>query len=215
MRGNGACRTPRRPDRLSPLPALFRLGRLGLPLPESIPRMKITGFIPYDPVEKKPFVNAVADSPTEAAVNLSQIDLSDEVVARITYIPASIDFEPPGAEPAQDAPLTEADIGAALTGLLLSFEAEYRQMTKEDLEARWRFTFDPAKSLEANMYLFHDRLALYAGSCRRWEDMHNGRSCVVERVRDTYLRPKIQEFADQVRAYLAAKPNPQEETPGA
>ena len=94
---------------------------------------------------------------------------------------------------------TEEDIGKAITGMLRSIDAEYEQMTEEDLASRWCFTFDPERSMEVNMYLFYDRLALYAGSCRRWEEKHNGSCCVVERVRDKYLMPKIREFAEHVR----------------
>lgn len=160
--------------------------------------MKLSAFIPYDPIDKKSFVNATADSAQEAEVNLSLIDLPDEVAARIVYLPATVSFDAPKA----DAPekVTEHHIGTAISGLMRAFDAEYAQMTKDDLEQKWFFEFDPAKSLEANMYHFHDMLTLYAGSCRRWEEKHNGSSCVVERVRDTYIMPKIREFAEQIRA---------------
>jgi hypothetical protein len=91
------------------------------------------------------------------------------------------------------------DIGKAITGLMRAFDAEYAQMDQAELAGKWFFKFDPSISLERNMYLFHDRLALYAGSCRRWEEMHNGSCCVVERVRDQYIMPKIREFAEVVR----------------
>lgn len=35
---------------------------------------------------------------------------------------------------------------------------------------------------------------MYARSCQRWEEIHNGYVCVVERVRDKYIIPKIKEF---------------------
>ncbi|WP_306147271.1 MULTISPECIES: hypothetical protein [unclassified Roseibium] len=96
--------------------------------------------------------------------------------------------------------ISEEDIGKAITGIMRSIDAEYEQMTEADLASRWHFKFDPERSMEANMYLFYDYLALYAGSCRRWEERHNGNCCVVERVRDKYVMPKIREFAEQVRA---------------
>lgn len=101
--------------------------------------------------------------------------------------------------------ITDKDIGQAITGIMQAFEDEYARMTQADLEARWFFRFDHAIPLEANIYAFQDMLRLYAGSCRRWEEKHNGSSCVVERVRDTYLTPKIQEFAAEVRRCVAAE----------
>lgn len=101
--------------------------------------------------------------------------------------------------------ITDKDIGQAITGIMQAFDDEYARMTQADLEGRWFFRFDHAKPLEANIYAFQDMLRLYAGSCRRWEERHNGGSCVVERVRDTYLKPKIQEFAAEVRRYVAAE----------
>jgi len=56
------------------------------------------------------------------------------------------------------------------------------------------FTWNESASLEWNLYQFHDKLRLYGSFCRRWEGIHNGSCCVVERVRDTYLMPKIREF---------------------
>jgi len=94
---------------------------------------------------------------------------------------------------------TEDEIGRALSGMMRAFTAEYEQMQEVDLEDRWHFKFNPALSLERTLYEFHGMLTLYAGSCRRWEEMHNGRSCVVERVRDKYIMPKIREFAAQIR----------------
>ena len=98
-----------------------------------------------------------------------------------------------------DLGVTEDDIGKAITGLMRSIDADYQEMTEADLADRWFFKFDPDASLERNMYLFHDRLTLYAGSCRRWEEMHNGSMCVVERVRDKYIMPKIREFVALIR----------------
>lgn len=102
--------------------------------------------------------------------------------------------------------ITDREIGNALTGMMHMFDDEYARMSQADLESRWHFRFDPSRSLEANIYHFQDMLRLYGGSCRRWEEKHNGSSCVVERVRDTYLMPKICKFAEEVRQYVAAGP---------
>jgi len=66
-------------------------------------------------------------------------------------------------------------------------------------DAYWYFEYDPSKSLEWNLYQFYDRLTLYESFCRRWEEHHFGWGCVVERVRDKYLMPKIKQFASIVR----------------
>ena len=99
--------------------------------------------------------------------------------------------------------ISEEDIGNALTGLLRRVEAEYQTMSEADLEQRWYFRYEPEKSLTWNIYSFHGCLTLYGGSCRRWEEMHNGSCCVVERVRDKYLMPKIKEFERMLRNRLS------------
>lgn len=99
--------------------------------------------------------------------------------------------------------VTEADIGQSIMGLVRAIDAEYETMTQEDLEERWFFKFDPDRSVVWNMYKFHDYLTLFAGSCRRWEERHNGSCCVVERVRDTYIIPKIKEFEKTLRDHLS------------
>lgn len=68
---------------------------------------------------------------------------------------------------------------------------------------RWYFQWEPERSMTWNIYKFHGCLSLYGGSCRRWEEMHNGHVCVVERVRDKYLMPKIKEFERMLRSRLA------------
>ena len=90
--------------------------------------------------------------------------------------------------------ITEDDIGKALTGILRRVDAEYQTMTEADLAQRWYFRYEPDKSRAWNIYQFHGCLTLYGGSCRRWEEIHNGHMCVVERVRDKYLMPKIRDF---------------------
>lgn len=85
-----------------------------------------------------------------------------------------------------------------------SFDRDLFAKTKEQLEEGWFFTFDASKSVEANIYNFQDMLNLYGGICRRWEERHNGPCCVVERVRDRYLWPKIKQFADDLQGMITA-----------
>ena len=80
------------------------------------------------------------------------------------------------------------------TGILSQAREELKTMTQAELERFWFFTYDDAKSYEYNLYLFQDYLDIYRRKCRQWEELHNGSMCVVERVRDTYLMPKIREF---------------------
>lgn len=98
--------------------------------------------------------------------------------------------------------VTQEAIGDVLTGMLQRQNEEYRAMAQADLETRWHFKYDPAASLAWNIYQFHDLLRLYSGACRQWEEIHNGSSCVVERVRDTYLMPKIREFEQTLRGVM-------------
>ena len=94
---------------------------------------------------------------------------------------------------------TKESIGAVLQGILAHGEDELQQMQQEDLEQYWHFVWNDSHSVEWNIYQFHDLLKLYGSFCRRWEEKHNGSMCVVERVRDTYLMPKIREFAERIR----------------
>ncbi|MFN3311780.1 MAG: hypothetical protein ACK40R_08780 [Thermomonas sp.] len=95
--------------------------------------------------------------------------------------------------------VTKEALDSVLTGIIEFGNAELRSMKQEDLEQRWFFRWDDTASLEWNIYQFHDMLDLYGSFCRRWEQMHNGSVCIVERVRDTYLMPKIREFAARMR----------------
>jgi len=83
--------------------------------------------------------------------------------------------------------------------ILEGFSQELYARTREQLEELWHFRFDPEKSAETNIYHFHDMLKLYSGQVRRWEEHHNGCCCVVERVRDQYLMPKIVAFAEDLK----------------
>ncbi len=93
-----------------------------------------------------------------------------------------------------------SDIATVLKGLADRGNIELRAMEQSDLEQYWRFAWNASASLEWNLYEFHKMLRLYGNFCRRWEEMHNGSCCVVERVRDTYLMPKIREFTAMIKS---------------
>jgi hypothetical protein len=101
--------------------------------------------------------------------------------------------------------ITLSDIGKALSDLSAAFDADLYTKTRDQLENYWHFIFDHKSSLEDNIYRFQDLLQLYASFCKRWEQHHNGHCCLVERVRDQYLRPKIKRFAADVRAMILAE----------
>jgi len=95
---------------------------------------------------------------------------------------------------------TKEDIGNMITTMAKSFEDELYGTEQEQLDAEyWHFKWDDSASLEWNVYQFHDLLKLYGSFCRRWEEHHSGSCCVVERVRDKYLMPKIRAFIERMR----------------
>lgn len=68
-----------------------------------------------------------------------------------------------------------------------------------ELEKFWFFQYNENSTPEWNTYQFQEMLALYKRKCRDWESIHNGTQCVVERVRDRYLMPKIIDFIKDLK----------------
>ena len=89
------------------------------------------------------------------------------------------------------------DVETIITSLGSSFNDELFSKDKDGLEEYWHFEFNAKLKARTNMYEFHKMLSLYGNFCRRWEERHNGNCCVVERVRDQYLIPKIEVFIEQ------------------
>ncbi len=98
--------------------------------------------------------------------------------------------------------VTKEALAGVLDGVVDMANARLRGMSEADLESCWFFRWDDEHSLERNIYEFHKMLQLYGSQCRRWEEVHRGSCCVVERVRDTYLMPKIREFAARIRSSM-------------
>lgn len=94
--------------------------------------------------------------------------------------------------------ITKDDIGAVLSGILKSADKELLETPNDELVRYFYFEYDDTKSKQWNLYKFSDALEMYKERCRRWEEFHNGYSCVVERVRDKYLMPKIKDFLAKV-----------------
>ena len=96
--------------------------------------------------------------------------------------------------------ITKDDIASVLSGILERADDELISTKNEDLEKYFYFRYDENRSKEWNLYKFSDALEMYKERCRRWEEFHYGSSCVVERVRDKYLMPKIKDFLAKVSA---------------
>lgn len=92
----------------------------------------------------------------------------------------------------------EKELHNVITTLSNAFDAELYSKNVSELEEYWHFRWDENASLEVNMYHFHEMLKLYEYFCNRWEEHHNGSICIVERVRDKFLMPKIREFVRQL-----------------
>lgn len=92
-----------------------------------------------------------------------------------------------------DTQLTDS-IESLMTDIVRAGQERMKTLKQEELEQFWFFKYDTAQTPAQNLYEFNKMLDLYKRKCRQWEEMHNGYQCVVERVRDTYLMPKIKEF---------------------
>lgn len=88
----------------------------------------------------------------------------------------------------------ENNLKDVVTNILSMEKEELNRMSQEDLEKFWFFEMNVDLSDATNLYNFISMLELYKGKCRRWEELHNGNCCVVERVRDKYLMPKIKQY---------------------
>ena len=90
-----------------------------------------------------------------------------------------------------------------LDAIVKNYQNEIHSLSQDELVKRWYFSYDFNKSQAKNLYEFSKMLEIYRRSCRQWEEHHYGTQCVVERVRDNYLMPKIEEFLkDQSSANL-------------
>jgi len=89
-------------------------------------------------------------------------------------------------------------LGKVVESIANRFDDDLYKCSQNDLERYWHFKWDANADLPTNLYQFHMMLELYGSSCRRWENHHHGHVCIVGRVRDKYLMPKIQEFVARV-----------------
>jgi len=92
--------------------------------------------------------------------------------------------------------ITQQNIEDVVGSILSNARDELISKTESELEDYWYFRYDKTASKAWNLYKFTQALDLYCRQCRTWEEYHYGYSCVVERVRDKYLMPKIQKFLE-------------------
>ena len=97
-----------------------------------------------------------------------------------------------GADPVS-SDLTEK-IGEVLNNIVSSSESKLRAMSAEEIAAEWWWQWDKKRGVEWNTYAFCKVLEMHKERWRRWKEMHNGSCCVVERVRDKYVIPRVREF---------------------
>ncbi|WP_295436726.1 hypothetical protein [Thiolapillus sp.] len=81
-----------------------------------------------------------------------------------------------------------------LNKIVSSSESKLRAMSAEEIAAEWWWQWDKKRGVEWNTYAFCKVLEMHKERWRRWKEMHNGSCCVVERVRDKYVMPRVREF---------------------
>jgi len=109
-----------------------------------------------------------------------------------------------------ERPVMQEQIGEVLTAIIASADKELMELSELELSEQWYWQWDDNCSIEWNTYKFSDMLELHKRRCRRWEEQHNGNCCVVERVRDKYLMPRVREFVAELlthNAVLSGKPH--------
>lgn len=99
----------------------------------------------------------------------------------------------------------DAAIKDVVTTLVDGFDKELFALKESELEKRYYFHWNESASVAWNVYQFSDLLEMYKHDCRRWEEKHHGRCCVVERVREKYLMPKIKDFINDMDRHEASK----------
>lgn len=98
-------------------------------------------------------------------------------------------------------------VSEVLEDIAARAEKKLLSLSEQDLRENWHFKWDPKHSTEWNIYEFFNSLEHFKRCCRRWEEHHNGHTCVVERVREKYLCPKIKELLGKLSTdFYAPRP---------
>lgn len=103
---------------------------------------------------------------------------------------------------------TQEQLGDVITALVQNADNELLALEAEELSGQWYWRWEEGRSVEWNTYKFSDALEMHKRQCRRWEEHHNGNSCVVERVRDKYLMPRVREFLAALEAHRPSSNKP-------
>lgn len=132
----------------------------------------------------------------------AQVDAYIILRLRLDYHPVSAQCAPVDckSEPAPvESGWVEYDIGNVMANLAQTFDAELFALSAEQLREEWRWRWNPGASELGNVYKFFSHLGTHKYRCERWETHHNGSACVVERVRDKYIIPRIKELLEHLR----------------
>lgn len=90
-------------------------------------------------------------------------------------------------------------IAEVLTSIVERADKDLLALDEAEIAAQWFWRWESDKSAEWNSYTFSAALESYKRHCRQWEERKNGSCCVVERVRDKYLMPRVREFISDAR----------------
>lgn len=101
---------------------------------------------------------------------------------------------------------TKEAIKTVLTSIVAASNNELLLMSEDELKYAWYFRWEPQHSVGYNVYQFSGMLEMLKERTRRWEEHHNGSCCVVERVRDKYLMPRVLDFLDELSTQQATSP---------
>ena len=98
--------------------------------------------------------------------------------------------------------VTQKEISKVINNIIKNGNDELFAKTESELEGYWHFEWNPSSTIEWNIYRFYSMLKVYGSFCRKWEEHHSDSCCVVERVRDKYLMPKISNFTEELKQYI-------------
>lgn len=105
--------------------------------------------------------------------------------------------------PASVAPEPEpCDLGTAIADIAKALQSQLFAQSENDIRDAWHWSWDGKLSAEQNLYDFFRMLDVHASRARQWEEYHNGFLCVVERVREKYIMPRIQQLLESMTPAL-------------
>lgn len=102
-----------------------------------------------------------------------------------------------------DQGLLKKNIPKVVCSMLETMSHNLFSLSEESLRKQWFFKWNDSQGVADNIYHFTEMLQLYKSRCRRWEEYHYGGCCVVERVRDKYLMPRIKDFQEVLMQKLS------------